>query len=660
MNSGSLGRYDECLSIEVPDDANSSLVAFRGSFCSVFVKMRGNPFIRKLMRRLFESTPQLKMRLESFEEFESLHENPYQEGLRAALCAPSTCSAADMETLLTSATEPYGIHVKVPVCKDSSPTAMGTEQVTALCALIFLLAVVILASAVDLWFRHSSKTRKTAAKDRTAKAQLLLAFSGVTNTQRLFDLNAGSGGRLRCLEGVRFLSAVWVVVGHNYVVAEPNSMGNVLDIFALKSNIALTSVFSGYLSIETFFMLSGFLVAYAIFNEVHQKKEPIPWPVKILRRHVRMTGPAFLFVLLALLYPALLSGPIADHIKEDNFVKPCRSSWWTPLVHVLNIQPIKKMCGGHMWYLSCNFQIYIACFGFIVLMKSRISVLLFSVSISRSYTPEKKKKRKPLIGGLCLVVLSAAATVAVAVQVYSYRYGAFIMMGSLHMESTADHIRYVYMLPHQHFVSFAMGVFEAYAIVNKKLGSTARVRVAVLWVVALAITTLVCLFPYAWDSASIPYDPVLAAVYASLYPVLWSVSLSWMLHSCITGTAGLVNRFLSMGVFIPLGKLSFSLYLVHPYVLFTKVVTIRQFRALDQWTMLTDAIWLLFLSLFFAFIFYIVCECPITNLDKVAVDAILKRRRRDATNDAPPANVRPNNVELGGCGAQGFTKSLSP
>ncbi|XP_075736194.1 uncharacterized protein LOC142776433 isoform X2 [Rhipicephalus microplus] len=93
------------------------------------------------------------------------------------------------------------------------------------------------------------------------------------------------------------------------------------------------------------------------------------------------------------------------------------------------------------------------------------------------------------------------------------------------------------MLPHHHFVSFALGVFEAYVIVNKKLASITRVRVAVLWVIAVAITTLVCLFPYAWDSASIPYDRVLAALYASLYPVLWSVSVSWMLHSCITGTA---------------------------------------------------------------------------------------------------------------------------
>ncbi|XP_070384897.1 uncharacterized protein [Dermacentor albipictus] len=122
-------------------------------------------------------------------------------------------------------------------------------------------------------------------------------------------------------------------------------------------------------------------------------------------------------------------------------------------------------------------------------------------------------------------------------KVYSYRYGAFIFMGSLQMESTADHIRLVYMLPHQHFVSFVVGVFEAYVFVNKKLWSTTRVRVAVLWVVAIAITTLVCLFPYAWDSAAIPYDPALAALYASLYPLLWSVSVTWMLHSCITGTA---------------------------------------------------------------------------------------------------------------------------
>ncbi|KAL3247819.1 hypothetical protein MRX96_056891 [Rhipicephalus microplus] len=240
LNSGSLGRYDECLSIEVPDDANSSLVAFRGSYCSAFLKTRGNPFITKLMRRIFESTPQIKMRLASFEEFESLQENPYQEGLRAALCAPSTCTATDIENLLAAATEPYGIRVKVPVCKDSSPTAMGPDQVFALSALTILLAVVIVASAADLWFRHSTKRNQAASRDKTAKAKVLLSFSSITNTQRLFDLNAGSGGQLRCLEGVRFLSAVWVVVTHNYIVSEPNSMGKVLDIFALRSNIVLT------------------------------------------------------------------------------------------------------------------------------------------------------------------------------------------------------------------------------------------------------------------------------------------------------------------------------------------------------------------------------------------------------------------------------------
>ncbi|XP_049518632.1 nose resistant to fluoxetine protein 6-like [Dermacentor silvarum] len=256
MNSGSLGRYDECLSIAVPDDANSSLVAFRGSFCSVFLKAQGNPFLRKLMRRVFENTPEMKKRIGSFREFESLQENPYQLGLRAAVCAPSTCTATDMESLLTAAAEPYGIQVKVPVCNDSSPTTLGADQVFSLCALVCLLMVVIVASAVDLWLRYSPKTNQAASKDcKTTKAQLLLSFSAVTNTRRLFDFSAGAGGRLRCLDGVRFLSAVWVVLIHNYVVAEPNSMGNIMDVLALRSNIALTTVFSGFLSIETFFLL---------------------------------------------------------------------------------------------------------------------------------------------------------------------------------------------------------------------------------------------------------------------------------------------------------------------------------------------------------------------------------------------------------------------
>ncbi|XP_072145213.1 uncharacterized protein [Dermacentor andersoni] len=486
MNSGSLGRYDECLGIAVPEGANSSLVAFRGSFCSVFLKAQGNPFLRKLIRRVFENTPEMKKRIGSFEEFESLQENPYQLGLRAALCAPSTCAAADMESLLAAAAEPYGVQVKVPVCTDSSPTTLGADQVFALCALVCLLAAVILASAVDLWLRYSPRTNQSAFKDsKTTKSQLLLAFSAVTNTQRLFDLDAGAGGRLRCLDGVRFLSAAWVVLLHNYVVAEPNSIA-------------------------------------------------------------------------------------------------CGKTFVQRLV--------MDLCNRFTDGGRANMNAYVAC-----ATKEKAAVALGGVTVNAAFklTMSMRQQERGLGNG---------------------------DPNSFH--TTFRHVRCV---------------------------STDEVRVAVLWVVAIAVTTLVCLFPFVWNSAAIPYDPALAAVYASLYPLLWSVSVTWMLHSCITGTGDLVNRFLSMGVFMPLGKLSFSLYLVHPYVLYTKLITTRQFRALDQWTMFTDAIGLLFFSLFFAFVFYITCECPITNIDKIAVDAILKGRRRDIKNEVPTSNVHSNNIELSGC-----------
>ncbi|KAK8775836.1 hypothetical protein V5799_030819 [Amblyomma americanum] len=390
LSSGSLGRYDECVSIVAPESANHSQVAFRGSFCSVYLKTEGNPFLRKLYRRIFESTPLLRKHVTSFEELERLQESPRLSGLRAALCVPSKCTATDVESFLSTATKPYGVKVHVPVCKGSSVATLGADQV-----------------------------------------------------------------------------------------------------FALRA----------------------------------------------------------------------------------------------------------------------------------------------------------------LIGGACLTVISAAALVAVGAQVYWFRYDGYLFMRFKDIENATIHFERVYSMPHQHIVSFVVGVFEAYVFTHKELWSQCKMPVVRLWILALGITTFLCLFPNAFDSGAIAYDPTVAALYASLYPLLWSVSVGWMLHSCLTGTAGLVKRFLSLGVFTALGKTVFSLYLVHPYVLFAKLLTQRQFRSLDQWSMLTGAAELFAMSSIFAFAFHVICECPIMNLDKIVTDAFLQRKKGDKKSGLPTVTVHANNLEMSGCNA---------
>ncbi|XP_077563204.1 nose resistant to fluoxetine protein 6-like isoform X2 [Haemaphysalis longicornis] len=610
LSSGSLGNYDECMSIAAPDATNNSLIAFRGSYCSAYFKPGKNPFLSKLARRTYHHYPALVKRFGNYDKF-ALSQGLDIFGTRIALCVPSTCSVEDVAFFMKAVAEPYGVLTKVSTCSDASPTTYTAHQLTAMYILACTCALVIISSAVDLCLRYSSK--RSSKKPQGILLQLLLAFSAVSNSQRLFSSNFKErNGKLRCIEGMRFFSAAWILAIHNYFLIDPHSIATYLDLLALKSSLPLTTVYAGFLSVETFFLISGFMVSYGIFKEREDSNVSTPWLLKIWRRYIRLAITPFFLVLVLLIYPIFLRGPVADQIKEDGLVKPCQKHWWRALLHLINIGNMTDMCTVHLWYLSCDFQIYLICFGFIVLMK-----------------------RKPIIGGACLATMSLAALVAVGFQIYTKSYVAFVGMVTMDMRMMFDYVSYVYIKPHQHMVSFVMGTFAAYFFVYHKPPAVTKVCTTLSWTLAAAVSSVTCLVPHVWESALVPYDPALGAVYAALYPLLWSTAVSWMLYACITGMGGPVNRFLCLGLFMPLGKLSFSLYLVHPLVLAVKLMSTRVNKRLDQWTMFTDASGLLTTSLLLAYIFYLVCECPVINLDKIMLDAFLRgrKKRREMTRE---------------------------
>ena len=45
---------------------------------------------------------------------------------------------------------------------------------------------------------------------------------------------------------------------------------------------------------------------------------------------------------------------------------------------------------------------------------------------------------------------------------------------------------------------------------------------------------------------------------------LWSLSLGWVIFSCHKGYGGLINNFLSWKAWMPISKLTYGAYLIHP------------------------------------------------------------------------------------------------
>lgn len=87
-----------------------------------------------------------------------------------------------------------------------------------------------------------------------------------------------------------------------------------------------------------------------------------------------------------------------------------------------------------------------------------------------------------------------------------------------------------------------------------------------LWCLAGGSGLVVLISTWPWNSGQ-PWSPLAAVVYSSLHRSVWSAAIAWVIFTCALGQGGPVNTFLSWKGFLPLSKLSFSMYLVHYLVI---------------------------------------------------------------------------------------------
>ena len=57
------------------------------------------------------------------------------------------------------------------------------------------------------------------------------------------------------------------------------------------------------------------------------------------------------------------------------------------------------------------------------------------------------------------------------------------------------------------------------------------------------------------------------ALYFSLSKLTWPMSISWIIFACHYGYGGFINTMLSVKAFVPLTRLSYCAYLIHPVIM---------------------------------------------------------------------------------------------
>ena len=128
--------------------------------------------------------------------------------------------------------------------------------------------------------------------------------------------------------------------------------------------------------------------------------------------------------------------------------------------------------------------------------------------------------------------------------------------------------------PYIHVTPFLFGIILGYLVKTKKFTRLNKVRNYIYWSISLFVLTIVTYDTYPWSFGHEygPWESILTFVVSR---TIWSAAITWIIWACVTSNGGLVNQFLSWDLWIPLSRLSYSVYLTHAWSIWLFVGSAR-------------------------------------------------------------------------------------
>lgn len=154
-----------------------------------------------------------------------------------------------------------------------------------------------------------------------------------------------------------------------------------------------------------------------------------------------------------------------------------------------------------------------------------------------------------------------------------------------------------------------------------------RVKLSKGAVISGWISSLVCIIwcfytPSNLSHKDYQYDPVSAAQYSALAPLLWSLAIAWVIFACHTDHSWKLNCILSSKPMIFLSNISYSIYLIQFLVLFYFSGTLKSSEEFHLSSYL-DRLEML-IVIVSATIFALIVDFPMQNIKNIILLATVK------------------------------------
>ena len=643
-----MGSYDECVEIKDIVAANNDM---KGKFC--WIKF---PFDKSL-------TPHSS-------KYIAMHETkPIL--FKISTCFPATCSERDIKSIVKAVSDQLEV-VNTPseldiICHTS--TGLSPGAIACLVMLFVLALLLVTGTAYDVIFmrlrlvtndiiptyienlpaemvhlnenecqnvngsevkepgRDCKMTDMTECqkkgscyKRKQSKVsaglsflhKFCLAFSIIKNGEEVLEVRE-SKTVIKALEGMRVLTISWVVLVH--ILGWTEHLSENLDLYAtnkLQRDWTLLGIANPY-SVDTFFAISGFLLAYVTFRKLNQcgGVRKFHWGMFYLLRFWRLTPTYYIVVLVywKIVFGGYFSGPLWSNVgMPGSYAEHCDQIWWQLFLYVHNFAGYGQCdCLVPTWFLAADMQMYV--FSPLILIPlfcfPKLGLVVASLFIAGS-----------------IIYAFSASLIYKFIPTYSF-------LGVT--DNTTAYFNLMHYYTFSHICSFVIGIITAYILYKKRdTILLSRKYNLIGWTIVIGNMMTIAYLPFrgydkyelanSVDLASLTSYPFYLPIYEGLARSLWSISVCWMIFACAIGQGGFVSTLLGWKPFLVLGRLTFSTYLIHEVVIqvyFQTRHTLHYFSDID---LSFSLVAITVISYGAGFILSVCVEKPFDNLKKILLD----------------------------------------
>lgn len=597
-----LGAFDECVETVVRNQYGHETA--RAQYCNV-VAYAGN---KTDLEELFAAAMSL-----THPRVAKFREHVYEQRIpivRIGICVLDVCNQEELQ-LMAKAMLPKVVDVTITDCVTALTPGMTRAQVIILAFLGTLVLIIVLGTAVDVY----SSRRKEKDRTKGVLLSVLTSFSVVSNTRMMLQIATNKSSdayNMRFLHGIRFFSIVYILIGHSYG-APSDIWTRMVNVVVYADNWANIFTTVGYMSVDCFFFLSGFLLAFVVCRQ--KRNGVIVFLLAVVRRFIRTMVPVFFFLMCLFLLPLITSGPEAKAYfrkLHDEFHK----QWLYLLLQVQNydfkVTPNAPLF-GHLWYLSLDFQFFLVSLPVLLLLKSR-----------------------PRIAVAVFVVLSLAGCSVATWQVAGSERTPFIVPVTESITAFLETGFYYYFYPFYHAVCYFAGCITYFFVIRYKEKKISKAGQFAAWFFAIGCGLFCTFIKIPWYQVKEPTNEFGKLSLAFFDRILWSILMSWVTIACATGRGGFLNTFLSWSPFTPLSRLAFGVYIIHlPFVLLWMHIS-RERMLFSHFFVVSFFFTILLWSFLLSYLLFITCEAPTGKLEKLIFEP-----RRTTTTTKEAVNGRP-------------------